>query len=302
MRKERIANHSILNRIHTTLLFGAMLLLLAVLGYSLGGISGLLWGGVLALPFLLLGQRISPRWVLRMYGARPLASYEAPALHDMVRALSERAGLAAPPTLYYVPNRAMNAFSVGTRDDPALGVTDGLLRTLSPRELSGVVAHEIAHIRQNDLRVMTFADLVGRMTGFLSTMGQFLLFLNLPLLLMGRAPISWLAVVLLLVAPSLSGLLRLALSRTREVDADLGAADLTGDPLGLASALRKMECYGASWLDRMLRPYRTPSRSLLRTHPETEERVQRLLDLARPERGDAAGDPEGLFICPSHLA
>jgi heat shock protein HtpX len=291
-----------LNRIQTVLLFGAMLLLLALLGYSLGGIGGLLLGSLLALPFLLLGQRISPRWVLRMYGARPLAPYEAPAVQDMVRALSQRAGLAAPPTLYYLPSRAMNALSVGTGDDPALGVTDGLLRTLNARELRGVLAHEIAHIRQNDLRAMTFADLIGRMTGFLSTVGQFLLFLNLPLLLMGRAPISWLAVVLLLIAPSLSGLLRLALSRTREVDADLGAARLTGDPVGLASALRKMECYGASWLDRMLRPYRTPSRSLFRTHPETEERVQRLLDLARPDHEDASGDRDGLFACPTHLA
>jgi heat shock protein HtpX len=278
-----------------------MLLLLAVLGYSLGGVGGLLWGGVLALPFLFLGQRISPRWVLRMYGARPLAMYEAPALHDMVRALSQRAGLPAPPALYYLPSRTMNALSVGTRDSPALGVTDGLLRTLSPRELRGVIAHEIAHIRQNDLRVLTFADLIGRMTGFLSTVGQFLLFLNLPLLLMGRAPVSWLAVILLLVAPSASGLLRLALSRTREVDADLGAARLTGDPLGLASALRKMECYGASWLDRMLRPYRMPSRSLFRTHPTTEERVQRLLDLVRPEHGDGSAGADGLFVCPTHL-
>ena len=302
MRQERIANHSVLNRIHTVLLFGAMLLLLGVLGFSLGGISGLLWGGVLALPFLLLGQRISPRWLLRMYGARPLAPYEAPALYSTVRALSERAGLPAPPQLYYVPHRTMNAFSVGTRDDPALGVTDGLLRALSPRELSGVMAHEISHIRQNDLRVMTFADLIGRMTGFLSTTGQFLLFLNLPLLLMGRAPISWLAVVLLLVAPNVSGLLRLALSRTRELDADLGAARLSGDPLGLASALRKMECYGTGWLDRMLRPYRTPSRSLLRTHPETEERVERLLDLARQEHRGTSDDLDGLFACPGNLA
>jgi heat shock protein HtpX len=278
-----------------------MLLLLAVLGYSLGGISGLLWGSVIALPFLLLGQRFSPRWLLRMSGARPMSPYQAPALYNTVRALSERAGLPAPPQLYYVPSQAMNAFSLGPRDDPALGVTDGLLRALTSRELSGVIAHEIAHIRQNDLRVMTFADLIGRMTGFLSTIGQFLLFLNLPLLLMGRAPISWLAVVLLLIAPSVSGLLRLALSRTREVDADLGAARLTGDPLGLASALRKMECYGASWLQRMFRTNRPPSRSLLRTHPQTEARVQRLLDLAPQERRGGSDDVDGLFACPSNV-
>jgi heat shock protein HtpX len=302
MRLERIANHSTLNRIHTILLFGGMLVLLALLGLSLAGLSGLFVAAALALPFLLLGRRISPRWLMRIYGARPLAPYEVPSLYRTVQGLSERAGLPASPQLYYVPSRAMNAFSVGTRDDPALGVTDGLLRSLSPRELTGVLAHEITHIHQNDVRVMSFADLIGRATGLLSALGQFLLFLNLPLLLMGRAPVSWLAVVLLLIAPSLSGLLRLALSRAREVDADLGAARLTGDPLGLASALRKMECYGASWLDRMLRPYRTPSRSLLRTHPDTEERVARLLDVAGQQRRDASNDLDGLFTCPGNLA
>jgi heat shock protein HtpX len=107
---------------------------------------------------------------------------------------------------------------------------------------------------------------------------------------------------LLLSTPTISGLLRLALARTREVDADLGAACLTGDPVGLANALRKMECYGASWLDRMLRPYRTPSRSLLLTHPETEERVQRLLSLARSADGDVPGSSDSLFACPTHRA
>jgi len=299
---ERITNHSILNHIHTVLLFGGMIVLLGLLGLSLAGLVGLLGAALLALPLLLLGRRISPYWLMRILGARRLAPYEVPALYRTVQALSERAGLPAVPELYYVPNRAMNAFSVGTRQDPALGVTDGLLRSLNSRELTGVLAHEITHIRQNDVRVLSYADLIGRMTGLLSTLGQFLLFLNLPLLLMGRVPVSWLTVALLLVAPALSGLLRLALSRTREVDADLGAARLTGDPLGLASALHKMECYSTSWVDRMFRPHRTPSGSLLRSHPDTEERVQRLLDLAGQQGEGTSDDLDGLSACPGNLA
>jgi heat shock protein HtpX len=301
MRLERIANHSTLNRIHTALLFAGMLVLLGVLGLSLAGLVGLFWAAVLALPLLLLGRRISPYWLMRIVGARRLGPYEVPSLYRTVQVLSERAGLPAVPELYYVPTRAMNAFSVGSREDPALGVTDGLLRTLNSRELTGVLAHEITHIRQNDVRVLSFADLIGRMTGLLSTVGQFLLFLNLPLLLMGRMPVPWLTVVLLLIAPVLSGLLRLALSRTREVDADLGAAELSGDPLGLASALHKMECYSTSWIDRVFRSQRMPSGSLLRTHPDTEERVQRLLELAGQQRGDALDDLDGPFACPGHL-
>lgn len=299
---ERIANHSILNRIHTVLLFGGMLVLLGMLGFSLAGLVGLLGAAVLALPLLLLGRRISPYWLMRIVGARRLAPYEVPSLYRTVQALSERANLPAVPELYYVPSKVMNAFSVGTREDPALGVTDGLLRNLSPRELTGVLAHEIAHIRQNDVRVLSFADVIGRMTGILSVVGQFLLLLNLPLLLMGRIPVPWLTVVLLLVAPVLSGLLRLALSRTREVDADLGAARLAGDALGLASALRKMECYGTSWIDRLFRPHHAPSGSLLRTHPDTEERVQRLLELAGQQREYVSDDLDGLYACSDHLA
>jgi heat shock protein HtpX len=143
-----------------------------------------------------------------------------------------------------------------------------------------VLAHEVTHIQHNDLRVMSFAHLIGRMTGVLSTLGQVLLFLNLPLLLFGRSPVSWLGVVLLLFAPTLSNLLQLALSRTREFDADLGAAQLTGDPVGLAMALKKMERFEENVLRQVFVPgYRTGDRSLLRTHPEMGERVRRLLEL-----------------------
>jgi heat shock protein HtpX len=286
MKKKTIINHTLLNTLHTALLFAGMVVLLGVLGLSFAGVRGLLWAGVFSVPFLFLGQRLSPRIVLRMLGARPLAPGEAPGLYRLVQELTRRAHLPSAPRLYYIPSQRMNAFSVGRRDDAAIGVTDGLVRRLSNRELTGVLAHEVTHIQHNDMRVMGFAHLINRMTGMLSSLGQTLLLLNLPLLLFGAAPISWFAVLLLIVAPTLSGLLQLALSRTREFDADLGAAQLTGDPVGLAMALRKMEQSEANIFERVFFPgyRRAPDPSVFRTHPQTQERVRRLLELTDLEQ------------------
>jgi heat shock protein HtpX len=237
----------------------------------------ILLSGVLLLT---LGPKISPHLILSMYSARPLAPYEAPELYSLVERLAQRAHLPSIPILYYVPSRIMNAFTVGKQTDAAIGITDGLLRRLTLRELIGVLAHEISHIQNNDMWVMTLADLVSRITHALSLVGQLLILINLPLFLLNEATFSWLAILLLIFAPTLSALLQLALSRTREFDADLSAVDLTGDPQGLASALIKLEQQGG-FLERLLMPGRhDPEPSLLRTHPRTEERIQRLLSLS----------------------
>ena len=136
----------------------------------------------------------------------------------------------------------------------AIGVTDGILRGLNMGELTGVLAHEISHIEHNDIRVMAFADVISRVTSLFSSFGQFLLFINFPLLLVGMRPFSWFAIILLIAAPTLSGLLQLAISRTREFDAEVGAVRLTGDAEGLASALQKLESYQANMFKRMLMP------------------------------------------------
>ena len=168
-------------------------------------------------------------------------------------------------------------------------MTDGLLRELDPRELVGVLAHEVSHIRNNDLRVMGLADLFSRATGLLSFLGQLLLLLNLPLILIAEVAINWWAIALLVFAPSLSALAQLALSRTREFDADLNAARLTGDPDGLASALRKLEYIQGGWLERIFLPgRRAPQPSVLRTHPATDERVARLAQLKSAPRPEFA--------------
>jgi heat shock protein HtpX len=139
-------------------------------------------------------------------------------------------------------------------------LTDGMIRTLSLRELSGVLAHEISHIRNGDLWLMGLADTVSRLTRMMSLFGQ---------------------ILLLVLAPTIGALLQLALSRTREYDADLGGALLTGDPMALAGALRKLERYGRGLWESLLMPgRRNPNPSLLRTHPPTEERIRRLAALS----------------------
>lgn len=266
---------------HTLLLVGGMMALLGWIGQLLLGESALLWIGLATGMLLTLAPEVSPRMVMRIYQARPIRHDEAPELHQLNLELAERAGLPAPPELYYLPTRVVNAFSVGG-DAGAIALTDGLLRRLNMRELAGVMAHECAHIANRDLWVMGLADMVGRLTHGLSLLGLFLLILYLPLWVLGVADISWLAVLLLIAAPWIARLLQLALSRTREFQADLRAVELTGDPEGLASALSQFEPV-LSWPDRWLRPDQVVIEpSWLRTHPETRERIDRLLALRRP--------------------
>ena len=199
--------------------------------------------------------------------------------------LAERAELPTVPQLYYIPSRALNAFSLGTRNAAAVAITDGMLRALTLRELAAVLAHEMSHIANNDLWIMKLADVISRATSFLSYFGIFLLLLNVPLLMTASTTVPWLLVLMFLFAPTLMSLLQLALSRTREYDADLDAARLTNDPAALAAALAKLERYqGRFWEDIFLPGRRIPEPSLLRTHPPTEERVRRLLEIAREPR------------------
>lgn len=280
MNQNQIKRNRLNNLLHTILLFAGMIGLLALLGLSLAGVNGLVWASLLGGLFLLFSQHASPYLMLRLVKARPLAVPEAPGLYQLIETLTHRADLPRMPRLYYIPDRMMNAFAVGSRDEAAIGLTEGLLRHLDKRELAGVLAHEISHIRHNDMRVMSVAALISHLTSLFSSFGQLLLFLNLPLLLFGRTTISWFAILLLLVAPLLSSLLQLALSRTREFEADLGAAHLTGDPEGLATALQKMAYHQDNPFKRILRPgYSTSDPSLFRTHPRTDERVNRLRQL-----------------------
>jgi heat shock protein HtpX len=287
----RQRQHAFLNLVHTWLLIAGSLALFIVCAWIFFGPDGILYAVVFGGISLFMASRISPKLVLRMYKARPASRAAFPIGHQILDQLTERAELEARPELYIVPSRMMNAFAVGRRDDSALAMTDKLVRSLTVRELAGVMAHEVAHIRNQDIRVMAVADMVSRFTSMLSTFGMIALFANLPMILAGGgAPFPWLGILLLMSAPTVGSLLQLALSRTREYDADLGAVMLTGDPDGLASALAKLErVQQANWEGMVLPGGRVPNPSVLRSHPKTEDRIERLMALKKDR---VAGEPE----------
>ena len=279
------------NTLHTWLLAAGSLILLCTTAWAFGGATGVVYAAVFGTLSLWLAQRASPRMVLAMYKARPVELAEFPTGVRIVEEIARRAGLPAAPKLFIVPSKMMNAFAVGRRGDAAIAITDALATRLSARELAGVLAHEISHVVHEDVRVMAFADMVSRFTSFMSTVGLFSLILNLLGFAGGYpAQIPWAAVMILLAAPTVGGLLQMALSRTREFDADLEAARLTGDPDGLASALQKLEkAQGRLWEGLILPGGRIPDPSILRSHPLTDERVARLRSLKEEMSG--AGRP-----------
>jgi heat shock protein HtpX len=279
--------HRVLNRLHTWLLIGGSLLLLAVSAWIYAGPVGIGYAVVFGAVSLFAMRRVSPPMVLRMYKAQPVTRAQFPLGVEMIEELSRRAELPSVPKLHVVPSNLMNAFAVGRQSDSAIAVTDALVRNLTARELAGVLAHEISHIAHEDIKVMALADVVSRFTSFLSTMGMFTAVFNLG----GFFQIPWSAVLLLLVAPTVGSVLQLALSRTREFDADLGAAMLTGDPDGLSSALVKLERGNKRGWEGMILPGgRIPDPSILRSHPRTEDRIAKLNALKQAGEAVARGE------------
>lgn len=269
--------HAWRNRLHSLLLLVFMACFLSLLGGLLWGAMGLFLMPVIGLAGAVFSPALSPTLVMRMYRAQPISPQQSALLVQLVAQLSQRAGLNNPPALYYVSSRMLNAFAVGSRNRSAIAITDGLIRQLSVREIAGVLAHEISHIRNNDLWVMGLADTFSRISTALSYIGLFLMLLNLPLIFFANLMINWFAIILLISAPSLTALAQLALSRVREYDADLNAVRLTNDPLGLARALAKIEHVQGGWFEKILMPgRRLPNPSLLRTHPDTARRIERL--------------------------
>jgi heat shock protein HtpX len=273
--------HKIRNVVHSILLLGGIIVLLGLCGWLLFGPDGLIGMAIGAALAFAFSPRISPQLVLRMYRAREIGPRDLPEVVQVLATLAERAGLERIPRLYYVPSTMLNAFAVGGREDAVIAVTDGILRTLSLRELAGVLAHEVSHIRNRDLWLMSIADLAGRLTHMMSLFGVALVMISLPLWLSGAGGVPLLLIPLLVFAPQITTLLQLALSRAREFDADLDAAGLTGDPDGLAAALAKLERYQRSAWEQILMPgYQLPQPSVLRTHPPTAERIARLKRLS----------------------
>jgi heat shock protein HtpX len=278
--------HKTRNDLHTAVLVGGLGLLTAFCAWLLWSWTGVVltigWLGIL----YAFAPRLPPAVVMRLYRARPLDPHNGGQIVHIVGELARRAELATMPRLYVIPSMTLNAFATGTRENAVIGITEGILRRLTLRELAGVLAHEISHVRNNDLAVMGLADIMTRFTQALSYLALFLAIFNLPAILLGDSDISFLALLLLYLAPTIGSLLQLGLSRTREFDADLEGAELTGDPAALASALGKLERYQGHFWEDMMFPVparKIPQPSLLRSHPPTEDRIARLQALEARE-------------------
>jgi len=274
------------NLMKTAVLMAAITALFMAVGSALGGRSGMTMALVIAVGMNFFSYWFSDKLVLRMYNAREVDAGSAPQFYAMVQELAQRAGLPMPK-VYLIDEAAPNAFATGRNPQhAAVAATTGILRVLSERELRGVMAHELAHVRHRDILISTVS---ATMAGAISMLANFAMFFG------GRGerqnPIVGLLVMIL--APLAASLIQMSISRAREFEADRGGAEISGDPRALASALEKIQAYARGTpLPTAERHPETAQmmimnplsggglRGLFSTHPSTEERVERLLEMA----------------------
>lgn len=275
----------------TMLLMGVLTGLLVLVGGVVGYLTGLPMTSTLTFALMmavilnLLMYFFADRWVLAMYRARVVSEEEAPTLHRMVERLAKNAGI-PKPKVAIIPTDVPNAFATGrSPSHSVVAVTKGALDLLSDEELEGVLAHEVAHVKNRDMLINTIAAVIGAAITYA---------MYLAIFAGGRRnrDASWLALLLLPVVPFAAMLVRLAISREREYGADASGASISKKPLALASALRKIQ---NSVVSRPLQegnpstshlfivnPFRGSSlRYLFSTHPPTEERIKRLEWMAK---------------------
>jgi heat shock protein HtpX len=276
---------------HSAVLLIAMAGLLSYCGWVVAGWDGILWGQMAGGVTLFMIRRLPTDLVLQAIGARPLARWEAPMLYEILDTLCRRAGVDRTPRLCWVGERFPVAFTIGQGEATTIALSEGLVREMTAREIRGILAHEIVHVRNGDIALMQLALVAGQLTRMVSQIAFLLVFFRLFLHAVSEASFPIVPLFVLAVAPLGVGLLQLALSWTREGEADLEAAELTGDPHGLASALVKMRRR-----EQMLLRRRFPTAvrirvpSLLRDHPATEERIRALLAMPQAREVDPAGE------------
>lgn len=289
-----------MNFFRTMLLLAAMTALFMGVGYLIGGTGGMLIAFLFAIGTNAFAYWNSDKMVLRMHNAEPVTRASAPELYEMVGRLAGRAGLPMPK-VYVIREDQPNAFATGRNpDNAAVAATTGILRLLTREELEGVIAHELAHIKNRDILTMTVAATVA---GAISMLAQFgFLFGGNRDREGGAGPLGILLAVIF--APMAAMLIQMTISRTREYSADRDGALISGNPLGLASALRKIAAYAHEIT--MPSAERNPASaplfiinplhggrmdSLFSTHPATENRIRALEALAAempPRPGGAA--------------
>ena len=281
-----------MNRFKTTLLLSLLTVLMVLMGSAIGGQTGMVFAFFMAAAMNFFSYWFSDKIVLRMYGAQEIGEHDHPAFYGMVRRLALQAGLPMPK-VYIIPDESPNAFATGRNPHhAAVAATEGILRILSPEELEGVMAHELAHVQNRDILVGTIAATFAGAISMLGNMLQWGAMLGA-----GRSDdeegsggfIGSLAMAI--IAPLAAMLIQMAVSRSREYLADETGARICGRPLALANALRKLHMGSQMLPMQEARPATAhlfivnplSGGSLLKlfsTHPPMEERIARLEAMA----------------------
>ncbi len=277
------------NTFKTFILLAGLTVLLLLIGQALAGRSGLYVALFMALVMNLVGYWFSDKIALAMSGAQEVSIHQAPELHQMVERLAVQAGL-PKPRVYIIPQDTPNAFATGRNPEhSAVAVTEGILRILKPAELEGVLAHELSHIRNRDILISSVAAVIAGAISYLATMAQWGAYMG-----MGRSDDeeggggNIIAVLLMaIVAPIAAMLIQMAISRSREYQADATGARIIGTGQPLAKALLKLEEYNKQ-IPMQVNPAQAQMyivnplsaegfTRLFSTHPPIEERVARLM-------------------------
>ena len=285
------------NQLKTVLLLGVLTGLFLAIGHLVAGKQGMIIAFIVALFMNFFSYFFSDKLALAMYGAKEILYEEAPWLHEMVEDLARRAGI-PKPKIYLAPIAVPNAFATGR--DPnhaAVAVTSGILQILNKDELRGVLAHELGHVKNRDILISSIAATIGGAISMLANMAYYIAFLggndkennNSIASIIG-------SIILLIVAPLAATLIQMAISRSREFLADETGAKISGCPLCLANALRKLEEIAHNPQTQEIASQEiNPGTAhmmivnplsgdfimkLFSTHPPTEERIERLEELA----------------------
>lgn len=281
------------NWLKTSILMAGIIALFGAIGMMLGGKQGMLLALVFGGAMNIFAYWNSDKMVLRMYNAQQVDETSSPYLYNMVRELAGRAQLPMPK-VYIIHEDQPNAFATGRNpENAAVAATTGILQMLSERELRGVMAHELAHVKHRDILISTIS---ATMAGAISALANFAMFFS------GRdeegRPTNMIAsIAVSLLAPLAASLIQMAISRAREFEADRGGAEIANDPHALADALMKIDAFARgipmptaeahpeTGQMMIMNPLSGGGlRGLFSTHPATEERVARLRALAGGRR------------------